>query len=93
MFTVRVQVLISRDGVCENVLKIKPPLVFSLTDADEMVTAMRNACEELITCLENVDLENAELMKATAPGRSEAETYFDRLFLERMPAALCDPKC
>lgn len=84
--------LISRDGVCENVLKIKPPLVFSLSDAEEMVTAMRNSCAALTACLDEVDLENAKCMEATAAGRSYSAEYFERLFLECVPSTLCNPK-
>lgn len=37
------RVIISRDGPDENVIKIKPPLVFSQIDADKLVTEIDNA--------------------------------------------------
>ena len=38
-------VLLSRDGPLHNVLKIKPPLVFSERDADEMLAAIESGLE------------------------------------------------
>lgn len=66
----------------ESVLKIKPPLVFSRSDADEMTTAVQIACQELLGSLKTVDIENIKCMEATAPGRAEAAKYFEELFLE-----------
>lgn len=37
------KVLVSRDGPDENVIKIKPPLVFSVEDADTLVCALESA--------------------------------------------------
>jgi hypothetical protein len=74
------QVLISRDGIHQNVLKIKPPLVFSRADADEMCCALNSACYKLLSCLQTVDSENGKCMEATVPGRAEASEYFDKLF-------------
>ena len=39
-------VLVSTDGPFGNVLKIKPPLVFSQTDADQLVDALASVLEE-----------------------------------------------
>jgi hypothetical protein len=66
--------------MCENVLKIKPPLVFSHEDADQMITAVDNACRELLSSLASVDAENSKCMEATAPGRAQAALYIDKLF-------------
>jgi 4-aminobutyrate aminotransferase-like enzyme len=40
-------VLISTDGPFDNVLKIKPPLVFGMKEADIMVDALQMALEKL----------------------------------------------
>ena len=39
-------VLMSTDGKDDNVLKIKPPLVFSMTNADELLSALRTVFQE-----------------------------------------------
>jgi 4-aminobutyrate aminotransferase-like enzyme len=40
-------VLISTDGPLNNVLKIKPPIIFSREDADTLVTALAEALKEV----------------------------------------------
>jgi len=44
-------VLVSTDGPHHNVIKIKPPLVFTETDADTLVDAMDAALRELRSCV------------------------------------------
>ena len=39
-------ILISTDGPLENVLKMKPPIVFSVENADEVVTALDKILQE-----------------------------------------------
>jgi 4-aminobutyrate aminotransferase-like enzyme len=39
-------VLVSTDGPFHNVLKIKPPLVFTMQDADQLVTTLDQALAE-----------------------------------------------
>lgn len=41
------RVLVSVDGPNENVLKLKPPLVFSITEADIFLKAFQSTLEEL----------------------------------------------
>ena len=40
-------VLLSRDGPCENIIKIKPPIVFSLENAEELLSKLDKCFEEL----------------------------------------------
>lgn len=42
------RVIVSRDGPDENVIKIKPPLVFSRTDVDTLVTGLVTALDNAI---------------------------------------------
>ena len=44
-FLKRNLVIISRDGPDHNVMKIKPPLVFSKADADKFITTTRSALD------------------------------------------------
>ena len=39
----REKVLVSTDGVADNILKIKPPIVFSLQDADRLCRVLEQA--------------------------------------------------
>ncbi len=41
------RILISTDGPCENVLKIKPPIVFSRKNADQLLSALNRAFQAL----------------------------------------------
>lgn len=41
------RVLISCDGPDRNVLKLKPPMVFTLANADQLVTILDQVLEEL----------------------------------------------
>lgn len=66
--------------MCENVLKIKPPLMFALSDAEEVSSALHRACQELDKSLASVDIGNSKCMEATAHGRAEAARYFEALF-------------
>jgi 4-aminobutyrate aminotransferase-like enzyme len=40
-------ILLSTDGPFHNVIKIKPPIVFSRRDADELVSKMEIALNDL----------------------------------------------
>ena len=63
-----------------NVLKIKPPLVFSISDADELSSVLHRVCQELDKNLASADIHNSEFMEAFVHGRAEADRYFEVLF-------------
>jgi 4-aminobutyrate aminotransferase-like enzyme len=43
------RVIVSRDGPDENVIKIKPPLVFSKVNVDMLVKALTSALDNAVT--------------------------------------------
>eukprot|EP00892_Ulva_mutabilis_P007036 jgi/Ulvmu1/4704/UM002_0435.1 len=69
------QVLMSADGVFGNVLKIKPPLVFTCTNANELVSKLQQTCSE---CSENrsaIEDLNKTLLSKFLPGQQAAVKY------------------
>lgn len=49
-------VLVSSDGAGQNVLKMKPAVVFSKKDADRLYSAMHTALSELVASREAADI-------------------------------------
>jgi hypothetical protein len=71
----------STDGIWGNVLKIKPPMVFSVPDADELLRVLRFACQELSQS-NDVDASEFTLLHPFAEGRKSASQYFAALSRE-----------
>ena len=53
------RILISRDGPHNNVIKIKPPLVFGVSEADKLVDAIRAALEAEREASDSLKYKNA----------------------------------
>jgi hypothetical protein len=71
------QILMSVDGIYENVIKIKPPLVFSIDDANLMLKCLRKSLELLESQADAVaDLQRAKL-ESILPGQQLARKYLD----------------
>ena len=66
----RHSVLLSTDGLCENVIKVKPPMCFSAEDAEELLAALRDiVLEQLPPRLPQL----LELDRLAAEARSSAD--------------------
>merc|ERR550532_9932 len=77
-------ILFSADGPDRNVLKLKPPMTFSMTDADDLVDAI----DEILTEISQADMvfsmdKAAELMH----GSANAPEAKDASYLKRSQAA------
>lgn len=64
------KILVSSDGPCENVVKLKPPMLFNRQNADEFLLAFR----ECLTALEN-DFKNLEIDCSTATTNGNSVSY------------------
>ena len=73
-----VQVLMSVDGRFENVLKIKPPLVFSMSDADRLLTCLHEALRRMAAAPDEVAALHKRKMASIEPGQAQAQAYFAR---------------
>lgn len=69
--------LISIDGVWANVMKIKPPMLFSEQDADELLAAAGHSLRALQHALPGLELDTRFALLAEA--RRAADAYFDRV--------------
>lgn len=72
----------SVDGRFENVLKIKPPLVFSTADADRLVACLREALRRMSAAADEVAALHKRTMANLEPGQALAQAYFARLLPE-----------
>ena len=73
------QVLVTVDGVLANVLKVKPPMVFSAADADKLLLALHSCLERLSQAESGVRALDDALMAKLAPGQRAAGAYFESL--------------
>jgi len=65
-------VLVTTDGArCDNILKVKPPLVFSCRDADRLVAALEATLEEFSGLPE---VEQSGLLEAWRPPAEQPPT-------------------
>ena len=71
-----VQVLVTVDGIFANVLKFKPPMVFSDDDADRLLSALDSALRGLAAAQEEVAALDKQLLAAIEPGQRAAQSYF-----------------
>lgn len=69
----------SADGVFGNVLKIKPPLVFTKQNAHEVVLKLRQACVDLDQYESEIERLNAVLLSSFEPGQRAARDYASTL--------------
>jgi hypothetical protein len=69
----------SNDGIFQSVLKIKPPLVFSEANADELLQALTVACKDVAINLDVILTADTEIMSRIYPGQEEAQKYFRTL--------------
>jgi hypothetical protein len=67
----------SVDGIYENVMKIKPPLVFSIDDAELMLRCLRNSLESMQTNTDAVAKLQRLKMARILPGQQLARKYLD----------------
>lgn len=73
------QVLMSADGVSGNVLKIKPPLVFTTQDADELVSKLEQVCSGCADHADAIQALNNALMSKFLRGHRAAGKYREEL--------------
>ena len=64
------------DGLFDHVLKIKPPLVFSMEDAKHMCACLQQALCEMQNNMAAVAALQAGLIAKHAPGQMRAQQYF-----------------
>jgi hypothetical protein len=72
-------VLISVDGVWDNVMKIKPPLLFSKSDADQLLDAAGAVLGKLQDSLTDVLADDEVRRACIAQARKAADVYFREL--------------
>jgi hypothetical protein len=77
------QALISVDGVLANVLKFKPPMVFSSRDGEQFLQRVEEALKELQKVRSEVAAMDVKLNAVMAPGQLLATQYFQQLTNER----------
>lgn len=71
-----VQVLMTTDGLYDHVLKIKPPLVFSVDDGQRMCACLRAALEAMPAADSEVAALQARILAKHAPGQELSQEYF-----------------
>ena len=74
-----VQVLMTVDGIFANVLKFKPPMVFSTDDADRLLHTLRASLQELSSAKSDVAALQQRMMLGIQPGQKTAQAYFHSL--------------
>jgi hypothetical protein len=80
-----VQVLTSADGIWENVIKIKPPLVFSRQDADQFLCAANEVLPLLDAARSKLRDSDQDLRGRINLAQDAARAYFDRLLNAAVP--------
>lgn len=58
------RILVSSDGPDRNVLKLKPPMVFSIANADLLVTTLDRVLTEVKECGDIFDNKSPEIITA-----------------------------
>lgn len=77
------QVLVSNDGIYANVLKVKPPMVFSCEDASNMLMHLSSSLQEMSSAGAEIEALQAKMIAKIAPGQLLAREYFRHLLAEQ----------
>ena len=73
------RIVLSTDGPDHNVLKIKPPMCFSVADADELVQKLDMILSEIDSCVE--DTASKAVSDSTASLVDQSTVPVDRCIL------------